>query len=153
MARKELDEWLFISSAELQRLGDELSTHGPKIARGPGWAPRVDVLETATKILLTVELAGMHIEGMGIFYNSSRHSLTMKGCREQEALLNGERAVHHQLEIEYGEFMREVRLPVGPIVPEQVRATYKNGFLTILIPKATPDEAVFVTRSITIRKK
>jgi HSP20 family protein len=43
------------------------------------------------------------------------------------------------MEIRFGKFSTAVNLP-GPIDIEQARAEYKDGFLTVNIPKATPNK-------------
>ncbi|HRJ27181.1 MAG TPA: Hsp20/alpha crystallin family protein [Fimbriimonadaceae bacterium] len=151
MARKELEEWIYISGADLRAGAEELRGRPVKRARGRGWTPHVDVLETEKRIWIIVELAGVAIDQIGIFYSQDRHSVTIRGIREQEALLQGERAVYHQLEIEYGEFAREIALPDSPIDPSQVRATYRQGLLTVMIAKTEPERAIYVRRTLTVR--
>jgi HSP20 family protein len=43
------------------------------------------------------------------------------------------------MEIRFGKFSTVVSLP-GPINMEQARAEYKDGFLTVVIPKAMPNQ-------------
>jgi HSP20 family molecular chaperone IbpA len=43
------------------------------------------------------------------------------------------------MEIRFGKFSTSVHLP-GPINMEQAHAEYKDGFLTVTIPKATPNQ-------------
>ena len=41
----------------------------------------------------------------------------------------------HRLERAYGKFERTVQLPM-PVQPEKVKATYREGVLTVKLPKA-----------------
>jgi HSP20 family molecular chaperone IbpA len=41
------------------------------------------------------------------------------------------------MEIRFGEFTTEVELP-GPVLSEGIEAIYQNGFLRLVLPKASP---------------
>jgi HSP20 family protein len=43
------------------------------------------------------------------------------------------------VERSYGTFQRALRLP-GPVEPEQVRASFENGVLTVTVPKTEQQE-------------
>jgi len=43
------------------------------------------------------------------------------------------------MEIRFGKFSTAASLP-GPVNMDQARAEYKDGFLTVVIPKATPNQ-------------
>jgi HSP20 family protein len=58
--------------------------------------------------------------------------LTIKGEKRQEKEEKDER--HHRVERSYGAFTRAVRLPVA-VDAGKVNAAYKNGVLTITLPK------------------
>jgi HSP20 family molecular chaperone IbpA len=51
---------------------------------------------------------------------------------------HGPRA-YHQMEIRFGRFATAVMLP-GPVEAEAAEAEYKNGFLTVLLPKPKPKQ-------------
>jgi len=59
--------------------------------------------------------------------------LSIKGSRQDVA----ERRAFHQMEIRFGEFSIELELPFH-IENDQIQATYSNGFLRIILPKAHP---------------
>jgi HSP20 family protein len=40
----------------------------------------------------------------------------------------------HQMEIDYGDFYRTLYIPF-PLKADQIRAVYRQGFLTVTIPK------------------
>ena len=44
---------------------------------------------------------------------------------------------YHQMEIAYGEFETEVRIPV-PIDVSNIEATYSDGFLRVVLSKTRP---------------
>ena len=59
--------------------------------------------------------------------------LTVKGERRFNQELKQENS--HRLERAYGKFERTVQLPI-PVQPEKVKATYREGVLTVKLPKA-----------------
>jgi HSP20 family molecular chaperone IbpA len=52
---------------------------------------------------------------------------------------SSERRAYHQMEIPYGKFVVDIELPVG-VNTEGASADYKDGFLTINLPKEKLDK-------------
>lgn len=153
MARRDLDEWLWQVGTELQRLSKEVAPGGPKLARGSAWQPRVDVAETPEGLIVKAELAGIGSEDVRISLDLKNHTLSLRGVRSEEDLQAAARCGYHQIEIDYGEFEREISLPEVPIEANGMQAQYRNGFLLIVIPKAVePSTKVVMRRTITVRK-
>ena len=146
MASRSVDEWLWGSSIDLNRLNEELSSARPKIAGSRYWEPRVDVFEEEHRFLLRAELPGVSPEHIHLLYIPERHAVQLRGIREDD--FDGERVGIHQLEIMYGEFHREIQLPAKAVDAGAIRAQYRNGFLLILVPKL---ERIKVTRRVTIK--
>jgi HSP20 family protein len=149
MSRRDVDEWLWQVGNELQRLSEEIVRTRPAVALGKGWEPRVDVLEDSHRILVKAEIAGVRGEDIQLVFLPDRHSLLIRGVRQEENNNESGRTSVHQLEIFYGEFQREVKLPDVPILVDLMKAQYRNGFLLILLPK---EQRVAVTQTITIKK-
>lgn len=99
--------------------------------QGRAWRPPTDVFETDLEFVVLVELAGMR--GVEISVTLDEQVLRIRGARPESS---GARA-YHQMEINYGDFALEVRLPV-PIDRERIDANYSDGFLRVLLPKAQP---------------
>ena len=153
MARREEDEWLDQISKEMERLAGEMAGAGLKPARSKGWSPRVDVLETESHVVLKFELAGVRAEKVALHYSAPKRCLTIKGVRYDESELPGGRRVAHQLEIDYGEFWREIPLPDVALNVENVKASFRSGMMMIAIPKSTGRaKVVVVKKTITIKK-
>lgn len=148
MPRRDVEEWFWLGS-ELQRLSEELNLARPKLASGRAWEPRIDLIEEEHRFLLKAEIAGVRGDEIQLLYLPDRHSVLIRGRREEEDLTDGGRTGIHQLEILYGEFQREVRLPDGSVDASNIRATYRNGFLLVMIPK---QDRVVVTRTVTVRE-
>jgi HSP20 family protein len=136
MPRREVDEWFWHISGELQPLAEELSKGRPRLANARFWEPRVDLIEESSRYLIKAEIAGVKAEDIEIIFLPERDSLVIKGFRPEGDLPDGDRQGVHQLEIFYGEFQREIRLPDHhPVDVQGIRAQYRNGFLYVLIPK------------------
>jgi HSP20 family protein len=148
MASRDTEEWLWITGRDLQRLADELTNLRPSLAGSPYWEPKVDLIEENHRFLLKAELPGVRPEDIHVHYVPEKHALVLRGHR-QDDLAGGDSVGVHQIEIFYGEFHREVRLPVGAIDGAGVRAQYRNGFLLVMIPKMLVAPA---TRHITIKR-
>lgn len=149
MSRQDIDEWLWQVGNELQRLSEEMVRTRPAVAMGKGWEPRVDVIEETNRILVKAEIAGVRGEDIQLVYLPDRHSLLIRGYRPDGSDASEGRCSVHQLEIFYGEFQREVRLPDVPVLVDQMKAQYRNGFLLVLLPK---EVRVTLTNTVTIKK-
>jgi len=93
------------------------------------WSPPTDVYETDKCVVVKVEIAGMRREDFHVVL--SGHTLTISGTRRDPAAKLG----YHQMEIRYGEFASQVHIP-GSIVQERIEASYENGFLSVILPRA-----------------
>lgn len=101
--------------------------------RASVWSPPTDVYETDKAYVARVEIAGMREDDFEV--SVENNTLLISGSRPDFT----ERRAYQQMEIRFGKFSTAVSLP-GPINVEQARAEYKDGFLTVTIPKATPNQ-------------
>jgi HSP20 family protein len=148
MPRREVEEWFWLG-AELNRLADEMSRSRPVVASSRAWEPRIDLIEEEHRFLIKAEIAGVRGEDIQLLFVPEHHAVLIRGRREEEDLTDGSRTAIHQLEILYGEFQREVRLPDVSVDASNIRATYRNGFLLVMVPKQ--DNAT-VIRTVSVRK-
>ena len=95
------------------------------------WAPSVDVSETKENILVKAEVPGMNPKDIDI--SLANDILTIKGKKQQETEEKEEN--YHRIERSYGSFSRSIRLP-RDVIGEKIKASYKNGVLTITLPKS-----------------
>jgi len=135
MARREVEEWFWQVGSDLQRMSEEMHRFRPAVATGKSWEPRVDVIEDERRIILKAEIAGVRGEDIQLLYIPERHSVLIRGLRREEDFEGGERTNFYQLEIFYGAFQREVKLPDVSVRSDEIKANYRNGFLLIQIPK------------------
>jgi HSP20 family protein len=93
--------------------------------------PPANLVETETAFEVTMELPGLKPEE---FHVEVREGLlTIYGKKEEEKEEKGKS--FHRVERHYGHFRREMRLPL-PVEEEKVTAEFRNGLLTVTIPKA-----------------
>jgi len=92
------------------------------------WSPPTDTYETDTAYIVRVEVAGMREEDFEVAVEN--HTLHVSGVRPDTSA----RRAYHQMEIRFGKFATSVGLP-SPVDVEQSRAEYKDGFLTVTLPK------------------
>jgi HSP20 family protein len=151
MSRKNLDEWLWQISEELQRISREVNSSSPQLARQIGWAPRVDILESKENVIIVVEIAGVSEEDIRLNVNPEQRTLELKGVRRHFHDQGNTRGAH-QIEIFYGEFARTIELPAADYEWSHLTACYQNGFLTIDIPTTKSTSNVVVRRTIRVKR-
>jgi len=92
--------------------------------------PPTDVFDMGSHIIIRMEISGISSRDLSIHIQDD--ILLIKGHRrEQESA----KMRVMQMEIFYGPFERRFRLPCA-IDSNNARASYKNGFLEIQLPKA-----------------
>jgi len=95
------------------------------------WQPRVDVSETKDAVVVKAELPG--VDQKDIAVSLQENVLTIKGEKEEEKEEKDKR--YHRVERSYGAFSRVMRLP-APVDGSKATAEFKDGVVTILLPKA-----------------
>lgn len=96
-----------------------------------GWIPPVDVRETADGYEFTAELPGLSKDEVGITIEDRVLNLT--GERKLEG--TEDRNSYQRVERTYGTFTRSFTLP-NEVEQDKVEAKFKDGLLTVTIPKA-----------------
>ncbi len=99
--------------------------------RAPGWAPAVDLYETADHYLISVELPGLTKSDFEISVQDGK--VTIKGVRPQQAAGHEQ---FHRVERGRGPFLRSFALP-QPIDNTGISADLRDGVLAVVIPKIT----------------
>ena len=93
------------------------------------WFPAADMYETASAIIVCIDISGMEADTLAVMVEESR--VTVSGRRGYEPQDMVSRI--HQLEIECGFFERSIPLPKAVDVAKAVSES-KNGFLQITLP-------------------
>ncbi len=122
---------------EMNRLFDEFhksfSLWPSGFETGAGFQPKIDLSEADAALKLTAELPGMNENEIEV--SISKDSLTISGEKREERESNA--SGFYQLERSYGQFHRVVWLPCE-VDSDRVNASFKNGVLTVDMPKASP---------------
>lgn len=100
----------------------------PRAARP--WSPAVDILETENDLVLKADLPDVELNDIEV--RVENNTLSLKGERkfEKEESTKG----YHRIERSYGSFVRSFAVP-STVDSEHVAAEYKNGVLTVTLPK------------------
>lgn len=100
----------------------------------PSFVPAVDVVEERDAYVLRAELPGVTREDIRVEVKDNHLVLSGK----KEAVQRGEEGKYRYVESRHGSFSRSFELPRN-VKADAVEATFKDGALTLRIPKA--DEA------------
>jgi HSP20 family protein len=94
------------------------------------WTPAVDILETENELAVKADLPDVDMKDIHVEIENG--TLTLRGERkfEKEEKDTG----YHRIERSYGSFARYFSLP-DTVEPDKVKADYKNGVLTVTLPK------------------
>jgi HSP20 family protein len=96
-----------------------------------GWTPALDLYQNADNVVAVVELPGMSKDDIEISLHDG--TLTIGGERKAKCESNGDSAT--RTERFTGKFRRTITLPTR-VDANKVNATYKDGILTVTLPKA-----------------
>jgi HSP20 family protein len=116
------------------------AVHAPRAARfvhthdvdnSVAWQPRSDVSELDDAYEVSVELPGIDRENVNVSFEDG--VLKIEGEQEVES---SENAKHYRRERRSGKFSRSFRVSEHNVEAENIQATFKNGVLTLRLPKA-----------------
>lgn len=96
-----------------------------------GRMPKVDVIDRDNEICVRAELPGVTKEDLHVTLHDNLLGIRAKVAKEEKQ----EEGQYHRRELLTGEFQRTVQLP-APVDSEKVTATFKEGILELLMPKA-----------------
>jgi HSP20 family protein len=96
-----------------------------------GVFPLLNITENEDNLSLTAELPGINPNEIDI--SATAGSISLRGERKESSA--SEEVNYHQREREFGTFRRVIDLPTR-IDTDKINASYKNGILTVVLPKA-----------------
>ena len=121
--------------AKMDRLRREmdniLATHERGIASTAGVFPLLNLSEDEDNLYVRAELPGVVPEEIEI--TTKENNLIIKG--ERKIATEGVKISYHRREREAGTFRRIISLPTR-VDAEKVSAVFKNGVLTVTLPRA-----------------
>jgi len=110
---------------------NDLSGTGPVAEQG--WAPRVDVLNAETEVVVKADVPGVKKEDLQV--TATETELTISGESKEE--LDEKKDQYHRVERRWGRFSRTIDLP-AEVKPAEVKAKLDNGILEVHLPKLEP---------------
>lgn len=112
---------------------------GAPQARTDAWQPRIDVEKTEDGYTVSAELPGFAAEEFEVVVEEG--SLTLKGAKTETVEKPAAEAEGEEAAVEtrsWKEFSRRFRLGKD-IDVDAVKASYKNGLLTVTLPRRAPE--------------
>jgi len=100
---------------------------------GFDFTPAVDLEETKEAYIVRSDLPGLEKDKIEL--TVKENVLTIEGVREVTNKTEDQQKGYYAQERSYGSFARSLSLP-GPVDEARISAAYKNGVLTITLPKA-----------------
>lgn len=138
---------------QMNRLFDEWM-HGdrdfplfPKELKG-NWEPAVELKETDTDIILKAAIPGVEAKDLDI--QVSQDVVSLAGEHKEEK--SSEEGGYLRSELSYGRFQRIVPLPVS-VKNDRVQSEFKNGVLTLTLPKVDSASRHVVKVDLTTQEK
>ncbi len=113
--------------------------------RGAGFVPSVDVQETDKEFRVVADLPGLDEKDVQV--DLTDDGLSIRG--EKKSDREEKREGYYRAERSYGSFERFIPLP-GPVQGDKASAEFKNGVLTVTLPK--PPEAQAKRKRIEVKR-
>lgn len=132
---REIDE----IQREMNRMFDRLAPRSTNGEGGFAFLPAVEMHDDPEAITLKLELPGLDANDLDI--QATAESISISGERRFEKRSEDKGVTRS--EFRYGRFQRVIPLP-NRIQHDQVKAEYKNGILTLTLPKAESERAQLV---------
>jgi len=130
----------FMMLHQMNRIFDDVF-HSPAMGQSGGLAQggiagmvnaHMNVSENDHEICITAELPGVSEDDVDVRLQDDM--LTISGEKKFEQERGSEKENFHFIERSYGTFQRSIHLPTSAD-PEQVKASFDKGVLTIIVPK------------------
>ena len=115
---------------EIDRLFD-LPLPGVHFNTHSGYAPALDLSQTADALIVRVELPGVKREAFTVTVNDG--TLTISGERREEKDVEQQRSILDERRT--GKFERQIALP-AEVDASRTAAVYEDGVLIVTLPKA-----------------
>jgi HSP20 family protein len=114
----------------LKAFEDTMSRLFAEPSTGRPWMPPVDISEDENELVVKADVPDVKFEDIHV--NLENDTLTLKGERKFEK--TSDKGGYHRIERSYGGFERSFTVP-NTVDGEHVKADYKNGVLTVTLPK------------------
>jgi HSP20 family protein len=112
------------------------------------WAPPVDIYETPNELVVKADLPDLQEKDIDVCVENNL--LTIRGERKFEKSVSEENYL--RVERSYGSFSRSFSLP-NAVNTESIHAEYKNGVLTVNLPKREESKPRQVKVNVNVSSK
>ncbi|NJR66744.1 MAG: Hsp20/alpha crystallin family protein [Leptolyngbyaceae cyanobacterium CRU_2_3] len=120
---------------EMNQLFDTLAPSGSNRPGNTPFMPVAEIHETPETVQIKVELPGMEAKDLDV--QVMAEAVSISGERKAEKRIESNGVVRS--EFRYGKFERVIPLPVR-VHNDQVKAEYKDGILSLSIPKVEAEK-------------
>lgn len=129
---------IFSTRRDIDRIFDNFfGNHGVSHSRtDSAWAPPVDVVDAEDHVEFHAEVPGLSEDDVHV--SVTENVLTIKGEKKSES--EDKNTGYHLVERNYGQFQRSFSLPKN-LRTDDIDASFKNGVLSISVPKTKKEEA------------
>ena len=107
------------------------------------WQPAVDIYETEEGVVVQVDLPGVKKEDVSV--EVKNNLLVIQGMRQVDSPVNEDR--YYRRERTCGTFLRSFTLR-ETVPPESIKAAFKNGVLSVLVPRPEEEKPKKISVSI-----
>lgn len=116
---------------QMDQVFDELAGLTSESRLSTTWAPAIELQDQNDRLIVRAEIPG--VEGKDLDIQVAREAISIAGEHRYER--KTEEKGFYRSEFRYGKFQRTIPLPV-PVENDKVQAEFKNGILTLTLPKA-----------------
>lgn len=120
---------------QIDRLFEDMVFDRSRLDSNLAFIPAAELSQTAESIQLRLEIPGMEAKDLDV--QVTKNAVSIKGERTSET--KKEQNGSTRSEFRYGKFQRLIPLPVE-VQNNQVSAEYKDGILTLTLPKTEAEK-------------
>ena len=115
------------------------------------WRPAVEIKQSEKNYIVKVQLPGVKKDDISVELDNDFMTITAEIEEDKEEKEQKEKNMkYHTCEFRYGKYKRTISFD-QPIRSEEAEADYRNGILTITLPKQQIEEVK--TRKLEIKEK
>ena len=124
---------------EMDRLQRDMNrlfnSYSPSRLRSAPGYPAINIWANEEGLVVSAEMPGVQIDDINVSVYGN--TMTISGVRKSDELPEGAR--YHRKERGFGDFSRSIQLPLS-VNSEQTAASFKDGVLSITLPRAEADK-------------
>jgi HSP20 family protein len=135
--RRQFDD-LFEELAPISRMAGRTNGHP--------WTPAIELKSSDDAVVLRAELPGLEAKNLDV--QVTREAVAISGEYKSETKTEDKEHQIHRSEFRYGSFHRVVALPTA-VQNDQVKAEFKDGVLTLTMPKVEAEKPKVVKLNLT----